>query len=245
MAPDTADVAHYLVAEDGRAYKLPYDRSVFFGRAEGNLLYIPDDRVSRQHAELCWDGENFVVTDLHSTNGTRINGEIAEQAVLEDGDAIQVGPETFVFRAATSLEELKNLRRNIRQRTARLETSEVPSLRVEHGEREMHGNLSSMPAPELVQMLNATRRTGLLVVQGLSAKAFMYFYKGELTQAEYFCGSEGVTVGDDAFLKMLTLEKGAFTFEPDRQGLSDNVEKSLQFLLLEYARKQDEEARQE
>lgn len=237
---DPATLSHYLITEEGRAIKLPLDRSVFFGRGEGNLMQIPDDRVSRQHAELCWDGDSFVLTDLNSTNGTRVNCEFVERRELEDDDFIQIGVETYVYRIVDSVQELALLRRNMRQRNASMETSVVPELQMESTDGRLTGKLQSLPVAELIQMLNSSRRTGLLVIQGENAKAFLYFFKGEVTQAEHFRVQADVLVGDEAVMASLRFRKGTFVFKPDRQGTSDNVEKKIQFLLLEAARMQDE-----
>ena len=39
-------------------------------RSGGNEFYLPDVRASREHAEIRWDGEAFVLTDLKISGGT-------------------------------------------------------------------------------------------------------------------------------------------------------------------------------
>lgn len=62
------------------------------GRADGNDIVIDDISVSSGHAELLRQSNgNFLVTDLDSTNGTRVNNEVIREAYLEDGDAVRFG----------------------------------------------------------------------------------------------------------------------------------------------------------
>jgi pSer/pThr/pTyr-binding forkhead associated (FHA) protein len=53
--------------------------------------------VSRRHAELRRNGEAVVVTDLGSTNGTRVNGAPVREQVLSSGDEVSVGSTRLVF----------------------------------------------------------------------------------------------------------------------------------------------------
>ncbi|HZJ66460.1 MAG TPA: sigma 54-interacting transcriptional regulator [Kofleriaceae bacterium] len=65
-------------------------------------LAIPDGKVSAEHArlELCLG--RWCVKDERSKNGTFVNGERVGQAVLADGDTIDVGDTIFVFRDAVA-----------------------------------------------------------------------------------------------------------------------------------------------
>ncbi|MFN8591559.1 MAG: DUF3662 and FHA domain-containing protein [Thermomicrobiales bacterium] len=64
---------------------------VRIGRGEGNDVVIADGAVSRHHARLEWDGTNWVIVDLGSTNGTWVNGETIEHARLKAGDVVAFG----------------------------------------------------------------------------------------------------------------------------------------------------------
>jgi pSer/pThr/pTyr-binding forkhead associated (FHA) protein len=55
---------------------------------------IQDSNVSRKHAEVRIMPEGATITDLGSTNGTKVNGvKITASRVLANGDAIEIGPE--------------------------------------------------------------------------------------------------------------------------------------------------------
>ena len=47
--------------------------------------------MSRQHAEVTWDGRDAVLVDLQSTNGTTVNDMKIDNWLLGDGDVITVG----------------------------------------------------------------------------------------------------------------------------------------------------------
>ncbi|MBM4068033.1 MAG: FHA domain-containing protein [Planctomycetes bacterium] len=85
---------------------------VTIGREEGNLLRLNDERVSRFHAKVQIDNEDFILTDLESTNGTKVNGTVVQIRRLRHGDRVSVGRSLLLFG---SNEE-------IRQRMLALET---------------------------------------------------------------------------------------------------------------------------
>lgn len=64
---------------------------VTIGREEGNTIQLNDERVSRFHIKIQEDNENLVLTDLESTNGTKVNGEEIQLRILRVGDMISVG----------------------------------------------------------------------------------------------------------------------------------------------------------
>jgi hypothetical protein len=64
---------------------------ITIGREEGNSVQLNDERVSRFHLKIQEDEERVVLTDLESTNGTKVNGETIQLWVLRPGDIVQVG----------------------------------------------------------------------------------------------------------------------------------------------------------
>jgi pSer/pThr/pTyr-binding forkhead associated (FHA) protein len=67
------------------------------GREEGNLLRLNDERVSRFHAKIQQDGGDIILTDLESTNGTRVNGSSVQIRRLRAGDRVGVGRSVLLF----------------------------------------------------------------------------------------------------------------------------------------------------
>ncbi|MGD1147348.1 MAG: adenylate/guanylate cyclase domain-containing protein [Thermoanaerobaculaceae bacterium] len=72
------------------------------GRASDNQLVMKDFSVSRHHARLEKRGDTWWVVDLGSTNGIKVNDRYVTDAILADGDKIQVGNFTVSFHRGES-----------------------------------------------------------------------------------------------------------------------------------------------
>ena len=88
-----------LVLADGRRIGLG-DEPVTIGRLPECEVPVNDPNVSRRHAEVRRQGADYVVVDLGSTNGTRVNGAGVRERRLADGDEISVGNTTLRFEAS-------------------------------------------------------------------------------------------------------------------------------------------------
>ena len=97
-APGGAAVGSiYLV--DGRRVQIGEDALVI-GRMPECDVPLSDSNVSRRHAEVRRQGTGFVVVDLGSTNGTRVNGAQVKERLLNNGDEITVGATKLRFEAS-------------------------------------------------------------------------------------------------------------------------------------------------
>ena len=67
------------------------------GRSRRCDIVLADPNVSRQHVEIRHQGDGFMLRDLGSTNGTRLNRRDVKQAVLQHGDRIEVGATELLF----------------------------------------------------------------------------------------------------------------------------------------------------
>ncbi|GAB3300639.1 FHA domain-containing protein [Epidermidibacterium keratini] len=67
------------------------------GRHPKSDIFLDDVTVSRRHVEFRRDGEDFSVSDVGSLNGTYLNREPIDQAVLASGDEVQIGKFRLVF----------------------------------------------------------------------------------------------------------------------------------------------------
>lgn len=85
-----------LVSLDGAEY--------FIGRDTACQLMIEDDSVSRKHARIELIGEDFVVFDLNSTNGTYVNDKRVCECAITSGDRIRFGNQIFNFLGDQSVE---------------------------------------------------------------------------------------------------------------------------------------------
>ncbi|MGH3613476.1 MAG: glycogen accumulation regulator GarA [Pseudonocardia sp.] len=68
------------------------------GRHPDSDIFLDDVTVSRRHAEFRRDAGEFVVVDVGSLNGTYVNREPVDTAVLANGDEVQIGKFRLVFR---------------------------------------------------------------------------------------------------------------------------------------------------
>ena len=70
---------------------------IVIGRLSTNDVVLADSNVSRRHAELRRNGSRWVLVDLGSTNGTLVNGKLAKEHPLENGDRMTFGTSELVF----------------------------------------------------------------------------------------------------------------------------------------------------
>ena len=74
----------------GRTHDLKVDKTTI-GRVEDNSFQIAEPSVSSHHCEVLLKGNDVVVKDLNSTNGTFINGEKITEAPLKPGQILRLG----------------------------------------------------------------------------------------------------------------------------------------------------------
>lgn len=89
----------------GLVYRLD-DKEVSLGRGPSNTIVLPDRRVSRFHARIIHQGEEYVLEDLESTNGTMINNSPVTRKTLNYGDEILIGAATIAFLSLSAREDL-------------------------------------------------------------------------------------------------------------------------------------------
>ena len=61
------------------------------GRSDKNELVIQDGTVSGKHCKIEYKGNQYMVTDMNSTNGTIVNGNKVSTSEVKQGDKIQLG----------------------------------------------------------------------------------------------------------------------------------------------------------
>ena len=82
----------------GSRYALE-DAVITAGRHPDSSIFLDDITVSRRHAEIRREDDGYHLVDVGSLNGTYLNRQRVEDAVLSDGDELQIGTFKLLFIA--------------------------------------------------------------------------------------------------------------------------------------------------
>ncbi|MFK8001479.1 MAG: FHA domain-containing protein [Polyangiales bacterium] len=80
----------------GAEFALP-EGAIKIGRAEDLDVWVNHRSISREHAEIRREGDQFHVVDLQSANGVRLNNDEVAEATLSPGDELELGQVRFRF----------------------------------------------------------------------------------------------------------------------------------------------------
>jgi hypothetical protein len=98
--PTAGHRASVVIHEDGGERTVPLSSpEVTIGRLADCDVVLKDKGASRKHAQLRLRDGAWVLTDLGSTNGTRLNGQTVQSRALSDGDKITIGTTVIEFRS--------------------------------------------------------------------------------------------------------------------------------------------------
>jgi len=82
----------------GKEFKLSPSGKTTIGRAGDNNIVLDDEAVSRKHAVIIVKDNEFILTDLGSTNHTFVNQNVIMEHKLKDGDEVAIGNSILVFK---------------------------------------------------------------------------------------------------------------------------------------------------
>jgi hypothetical protein len=134
-----------------------FEKAASIGRVESNEVVLVEPGVSRNHCRIEDDHGVFVLKDLGSANGTRLNGELCKDTeVLRDGDYITLGQITLQFS------ELNAARGEITARTS-----------LSQAEAQLADQATKTESARLPRGLLATRRRKLIFALGLLLLALL------------------------------------------------------------------------
>jgi pSer/pThr/pTyr-binding forkhead associated (FHA) protein len=147
-------------ADRGRVYQ-NLNPPITIGREEGNTIQLNDERVSRYHVKIQEDHHRLVITDLESTNGTRVNNEDVQLRILRFGDMIQLGRSVLLFGSREQIaERLAKLRAgegdNAADREQLERAEQISSLDFELNwseDADLQATLHALEPPELPERL--------------------------------------------------------------------------------------------
>ena len=99
VEPALVSAASVVIHEDGEVRSLILSADVVtIGRLPECQVTIDDKGASRRHAQIRHAHGIYTITDLGSTNGTRLNGQTVQTRELADGDRITIGSTVLEFR---------------------------------------------------------------------------------------------------------------------------------------------------
>lgn len=132
---------------------------VTIGREEGNTIQLNDERISRFHLKIQKDHDDLVLTDLESTNGSKVNNEEVQLRILRHGDLITVGRSTLIFGNRAQINQRMNRSGNSGKRDVNENGSKVSGegLAVQDKWRDDPGyqrSLLDMDPPKLPERLS-------------------------------------------------------------------------------------------
>lgn len=159
-------------ADRGRVFE-DLETPVTIGREEGNTIQLNDERVSRCHIKIQEDNEKVVLTDLESTNGTKINGEDSQIRILRYGDLVTVGRSVILFGSRHEIaDRLAHIRKNGFTQKSTFNNNYVASLAEQQGDPldfelnwsddpELQATLHLLEPPELPERLSPAQAAQL------------------------------------------------------------------------------------
>jgi pSer/pThr/pTyr-binding forkhead associated (FHA) protein len=117
----------YLAFQIGSMKKTVYPLlgPTTIGRDANNTITIPDPTVSRNHAKLFLQGQSWIVEDLESANGIKIDGKQVEKLVLKSGLTFQLGEISFTFLEDETTEVKDEFTQTVEIRSASVEDLDV------------------------------------------------------------------------------------------------------------------------
>lgn len=87
-----------IAGKENVGKSLPINGPFSIGRSHTNQLILKDAKASRQHAEIKTQGNEYVLIDLNSSNGTTVNGQRVHEHILAPNDEIQIGDFVLQFQ---------------------------------------------------------------------------------------------------------------------------------------------------
>ncbi len=181
-------------AQRGREYLISGD-VIRIGKVEGNDVVLPEETVSRVHCEILRDAKGHLLRDLHSTNGTFLDGAEIREAYIRAGSVITVGTVQLKF---TPFEERIEILPSEKDRLGELIGG---SLRM----REIFGLIERIAPTDATVLIEGETGTG----KDLAARTIHQLSRR--ANAPFIVVDCGAVAGNLIESELFGHEKGAFT----------------------------------
>jgi pSer/pThr/pTyr-binding forkhead associated (FHA) protein len=218
----------------GGEFPLRMEREIVIGRSSDLDMVLVEDMVSRKHAKISTVGNQIVISDMGSTNGTFVNGEKVKKARLKEGDRILIG--TSIIKLVSVEGAVGGTEAEAR---AKLESNAQRRQQTSAAGRPMSGSIEEIPLPDLLQLLSTSRKSGVLTVRSDRGTGKIYLRKGQIYYASI--DDNFAIRPQKAIYRLLTWVTGAFELEaPDERQVMEEISESTEALLMEGVRHLDE-----
>ncbi len=216
----------------GGEFPLHPGREIVIGRSSDLDMVLVEDMVSRKHAKIGMSGDQIVIQDLGSTNGTFVNGEKIKRTRLKEGDRILVG--TSIIKVVVAQAAAENTEEQARQ--AMQEVSQQPSA---SSSRTMSGMIEEIPLPDLLQLFSTSKKSGVLVVRGDAGVGRIFLRKGQIFFASINDSAD--IAPPKSIYRMLRWERGGFELQaPEERQVAEEIDQPTEAILMEGLRQLDE-----
>jgi hypothetical protein len=214
----------------GGEVPLPTEAEIVIGRSSDLDMVLVEDMVSRRHAKMSVNGDEVVVQDLGSTNGTFVNGERIKRARVNEGDRILIG---------TSIIKLVSLDSASPEVAAGSKLEDMARHRRASQARSMSGTIDEIPLPDLIQLFGSSKKTAVLVVRTDTDVGKIHLRDGLVVFAS-INDSEQLPA-DKCAQRILTWRHGSFYMEPsDNRPLPASLDLRAEEILMDSMRIFDE-----
>lgn len=232
--PGRAFVLRFISGKyQGGEFPVTAEKPIVVGRSSDLDMVLVEDMVSRKHAQISMRQDQVWIEDLGSTNGTFVNGEKVKQTRLKEGDRVLIGTSILKLIAADTAPESTSTT------DAKRELESVAQQRHTSQTRTMSGAIEEVPLPDLLQLFATSKKSGVLVIRTEGDVGRIYLRKGIIYHAVINDLEE--VAATKSLYRMLTWQKGLFDLEPpDERQLPNQVELSVQEVLMDGLRQLDE-----
>lgn len=219
---------------------LLFGETYIIGRSRSANIQIEDEKASRRHCRITFVDDGLTVEDLGSANGTFLNGRrLKEVKSLDNDDEIRIGNTRFKLAVALAVSEGAKEWWEQTQQTIRSAGSSRKQRAQLRADGLVAGSLATISLVDLLQLLSASQKTGVLKVSQQDEHGYIYLRDGQVISARI-----GERIGkspEKTVYRLLRWKTGQFEFN-QRGEIPDAapIESSTQSLLLEGVQSADE-----
>ena len=214
---------------------------VTIGRSRYNDIVLPFKIVSRKHAQVRWNGSEYIIRDTQSSNGTFVEGGRVTSWALKNGDQIRVGSFAITFEVGTPGDQPSAGDADVTMMMGDMDAVDLSKPPPQTTGREaevLKGDLSKMGLCEILQFLEMNQRTGTLeVTQNARPIGTIYVSNGDVVNA-----SAGDARAEAAVRVLIPLQEGKFDILEGEPSCERAIQRKTTALLLDLMRQVDEAA---